>query len=172
MWCKLRLILSRRVALGKNSLPNHTSRGSRATLRHKPNGYHIRALALPRLTAERAHRREKPNGLLVISLCVASRLSDSCDSRSTSLSSVRLSVRFYIWFPPLALGRIKSQTFCNCPWDWTWRFHHGKKLKWNEWHILVHGNDICGVQGQPAWAPSNFGMRDLGICMSLYVWCL
>lgn len=79
---------------------------------------------------------------------------------------------FDIWlrFPLLTLGRIKSQTFCNCPWDWTGHFHHGKKLKWNEWHILVYGNDICGAQWQPARARSNLKKKkwDFSVCMGLY----
>lgn len=152
IWCKFRLILSGKVTLGRSSLPKHTW--------VKEAKLHPQTLM------------GKAKWISVISLCVVSQLSGSSDGRSTrrlQCFADRL-LHFYIWlrFPLLTLGRIKSQTFCNCPWDWTGHFHHGKKLKRNKWHILVYGNDICGVQRQPAWSPSNFKMRDFSVCMSLY----
>lgn len=91
----------------------------------------------------------------------------------TFLSLHRL-LHFCSWlgFPFLTLGGIKSQTFCNCPWERAGHFHHGLKLKRNKWHTLVYGNYTCGVWWQPAGAPSNFKIRNSSICTSLYWRCL
>jgi len=104
----------------------------------------------------------KAKWIVAIALWVVSQLSGSSESRSTSTRCLQCFtdrlLHFYIWlrFLLLTLGRINSQTFCNCPWDWTGHFHYGKNMKRNKWHILVDGNDICGVRRQPAWALSKF----------------
>lgn len=93
--------------------------------------------------------------------------------RCHSLSTKHPQSSFCIWLRVslFALGRVKAQTFCNCPRNWTGLFHHGKTLKWNEWHILVCGNGICSARWQPARAPIQFfqivGFRHL--CESLLV---
>lgn len=94
-------------------------------------------------------------------------------NNKTFLSLYRL-LQFCSWlgFLFLTLGGIKSQTFCNCPWERAGHFHHGLKLKRNKWHTLVYGNYTCGVWWQPGGAPSNFKIRNSSICTSLYWRCL